>query len=47
VKEGDEVVPACQSEDKLKGYLPACVHHGLLLEHAQSWNCDESAVGLL
>jgi hypothetical protein len=40
VNEGDEEVPACKNEDKLKGYLSACVHHSLLLEHAQSWKCD-------
>jgi hypothetical protein len=47
VHEGDEVVPACQDEARLEGYLPACVHHSLLLEYAQSWKCDESALGLL
>jgi hypothetical protein len=44
--EGDEAVPACQNEAKLKGYLPACVHRNLLVEYAQSWKCDESARGL-
>ena len=47
VHEGDEAVPACQNEAKLKGHLPACVHRSLLLEHAQLWKCDESALGLL
>ena len=36
VHEGDEVVPACQNEAKLKGHLPACVHRSLLLEHMHS-----------
>jgi hypothetical protein len=43
MNEGDEVVPACQNEDKLKGYLPASVHYSL--EHAQPWTCDECALG--
>ncbi len=45
VHEEDEAVPACQNEAKLKGHLPACVRRSLLVEHAQSWKCDESALG--
>ena len=39
--EGNEVLPACQNKDTLKGYLPACVHSSL--DHAQSWKCYECA----
>jgi hypothetical protein len=37
--EGNQVVPACEDDDKLKLCLPACVHPSV--EHAPPWKRDD------